>query len=136
MSTSTPARSPASRPPRAASAGLLRSFYSSLYVVLAPLIALLLSTRRDSRRRWTEYLAYPPPSPPDAHGRLWVHAVSVGETLSAWPVVAELVARTGLAPYLTSTIEDAIELARRQSPPPEGCRFLPLDLLSFQQRLL
>lgn len=124
------------QPPNAAPSyahRLGRLLYSALYLPLAPLIVALLATRRDSRARWREYVSPRLPLEPDSRRPLWLHAVSVGEVLSAWPVVKELAGRLGDPPlFLTSTIEDALELGARQDPAPRARRFLPLDLMALQ----
>jgi len=103
----------------------------------APFLRLLLRRRA---RRGKEILSRlperrgidPTPRPP---GRLiWLHAASVGETMSILPVLTELFARAPDAHVLltTGTVTSATLLARRL--PTLGChnrvlhRFVPLDV--------
>ncbi|RLA55363.1 MAG: 3-deoxy-D-manno-octulosonic acid transferase [Gammaproteobacteria bacterium] len=76
----------------------MRYLYSALLYVLSPLVVLrmLLRSRRvpDYRRRLAErfgIFTVPSTSPSDtARPAIWVHAVSVGETLAAAPVIESL----------------------------------------------
>ncbi len=75
---------------------MARSIYSLLFYLLTPLILLRLLWRGrkapDYRRRWSERFGFVPVV--DA-GRqvIWVHSVSVGETLAAVPMIKQLQAR-------------------------------------------
>jgi len=75
---------------------MARAIYSLLFYLLTPLILLRLLWRGrkapDYRRRWSERFGFVPVV--DA-GRqvIWVHSVSVGETLAAVPMIKQLQAR-------------------------------------------
>ncbi|MBI4864384.1 MAG: hypothetical protein HY815_29620 [Candidatus Riflebacteria bacterium] len=60
---------------------------------------------------------------------MWLHGVSVGEVVSAVPILEELRRLwPGMRVHLTSTIEDALVVAGRTGFAFESMRFLPLDL--------
>jgi 3-deoxy-D-manno-octulosonic-acid transferase len=85
---------------------LARRLYTGLLYLLLPLALLRLywRGRRDAghRRRWAERLGFVPPLPPT--GCLWLHAVSVGETRAALPLIHALLKRhAGLPLRVTTT---------------------------------
>ncbi|MEZ5530381.1 MAG: lipid IV(A) 3-deoxy-D-manno-octulosonic acid transferase [Porticoccaceae bacterium] len=75
---------------------MARFLYTLLFYLLTPLILLRLLWRSrrapDYRCRWAERFGFVPPV---AHGRpvIWVHSVSVGETLAAVPMIRALQVR-------------------------------------------
>lgn len=81
-----------------------RSLYDGLLYLLLPLALLRLywRGRRDAghRQRWIERLGFIPPPPP---GGWWIHAVSVGETRAALPLIHALLARHPDQPLLVTT---------------------------------
>ena len=68
---------------------MIRSLYSLLLTLLLPLAFVRLwfkgRTNPDYMQRWGERLGYMPDLP--KRPRLWVHAVSVGETRAAQPLL-------------------------------------------------
>lgn len=84
---------------------VLRLIYSALLYLALPLALLRLywRGRRDPghRRRWPERLGFIPPLPES--GCLWVHAVSVGETRAALPLIHALLERYPALPLLVTT---------------------------------
>ncbi|MCP5424111.1 MAG: lipid IV(A) 3-deoxy-D-manno-octulosonic acid transferase [Gammaproteobacteria bacterium] len=83
----------------------MRRIYSLLLYALLPLILLRLYWRGhknpDYRRRWAERFGYFPALP--GQGYLWVHAVSVGETRAALPLIRALLQRYPNHPVLVTT---------------------------------
>lgn len=81
--------------------------------------------------RWStmaERLGYLPPRPPCAAAVLWVHAASIGELLSARPVLALLKRRHSNLWILVSTTQHyAYELARTQIQEADRVAWLPWD---------
>jgi 3-deoxy-D-manno-octulosonic-acid transferase len=69
-------------------------------------------------------------------GRVWVHGVSVGESLVAFAVLAGLKARRpGCRVGFTTTHPDVIGMARRRSEP-SAVAYFPLDLLPVMERAM
>ena len=83
---------------------ILRWLYTGLLYLLLPLALLRLywRGRQDAghRRRWRERLGIIPPLPA---GGLWLHAVSVGETRAALPLIRALLNRYPDLPLLVTT---------------------------------
>lgn len=81
-----------------------RLLYTTLLYLLLPLVLLRVywRGRRDvgHRQRWRERLGFIPPLP---SGGLWVHAVSVGETRAALPLIRALLNRYPDLPLLVTT---------------------------------
>jgi len=82
----------------------MRLLYTGLLYLLLPLALLRLywRGRRDAghRQRWRERLGFVPTLSP---GGLWVHAVSVGETRAALPLIRALLERYPDLPLLVTT---------------------------------
>ncbi len=69
------------------------------------------------------------------HGALWVHAVSVGETVVALSMIkAYLAANPESKAVLSTTTTTGQELARKQAPERTAVIFCPIDFISFVRR--
>jgi 3-deoxy-D-manno-octulosonic-acid transferase len=111
----------------------MRGLYNLLLVLLSPLWLLYTLVRivgGSWRERWWERLGFVPIPPPLSKRRLWVHCVSVGETLAALPVLKEL--RRALPDYeivLTTTTPTGQRTARDSAHPwVDYFAYFPLDL--------
>jgi len=110
---------------------MIRLLYTLLLLLLTPLALLRLWWRGrgnpDYRRRWGERLGRVPELP--ARPRLWVHAVSVGETIAAVPLVrAWRAAHPDWAILITTTTPTGSAQVRRSfGNSVEHC-YLPFDL--------
>lgn len=117
--------------------------YGLLTSLCVPLAKLCLKKRAkkqpDYLLNWDERFARKPfPSP--VKPRLWVHAVSVGETNAAAPLIEELVKRFGdievLLTCMTPTGRDAgLKLAKRFAGRVTQC-YLPYDVPAYARRFL
>lgn len=81
-------------------------FYTALWYLLMPLLWVLLWLRGrnapDYRKRWGERLVRSA-MPNTLQGCVWIHAVSVGETLAAAPMVKAFLQRYPETPLLLTT---------------------------------
>jgi len=84
---------------------MTRLFYSVLWYLLLPLLFVRLWLRGRKapayRRRWGERLGFYGVKP--VPGCVWVHAVSVGETLAAAPMIEALLKKYPQMPLLVTT---------------------------------
>ncbi|MDX2104257.1 MAG: 3-deoxy-D-manno-octulosonic acid transferase [Alphaproteobacteria bacterium] len=111
--------------------------YRAIATLATPVVRRLLAARRargkEHAERWTERLGYPSLVRPA--GRLvWVHAVSVGEAVSALPLIAALANRTPVL-VTTGTVTSAALMAERL-PPGAIHQFAPVDLPASVRRFL
>lgn len=84
----------------------MRIFYSALWYLLLPFLFLRLWLRGRQapayRQRWKERMAWGY-RPGTLNNSIWVHAVSVGETLAAVPMIERLLADYPDTPLLVTT---------------------------------
>lgn len=86
-----------------------RLIYTALFLVLYPLILMRLWYRSRKApayaQRWQERLGYYPPGLAAVpHHSVWVHAVSVGETIAALPLIHALQERHPEMPVVVTTM--------------------------------
>ena len=126
------ARAAPSRPPR---------WYTAAWLTALPLVVLYLLWRslrqREYRRHWSErflgHAALPAALPQAARGpRIWVHAVSVGETRAAQPLVEQLAGAHPEAGFVLTHMTPTGRAAGldivRALPGRVEQRYLPYDL--------
>lgn len=118
---------------------MARKFYTLLYVLLLPFIIARLWWRGRAnpayRHRIAERFGYIPHHP-QPHG-LWVHAVSVGETLAAAPMVKAYMERhPGVPVTITTTTPTGSEQVKRLFGARVYHMYLPYDLPRFIYRFL
>ncbi len=84
----------------------MRILYSLLLYLLVPFVLLRLLWRglelRDYWHRWNERFGFVPHQPQGVE--VWIHAVSVGETLAALPLIRELIRQHGDRRVLVTTM--------------------------------
>ena len=121
-------------------ARLLGGLYSTTFTFLLPLLALRLLWRglRDRRHwdRWYERFGFFRGTP-DQTPRLWVHAVSVGESVAATRLVHALrAAYDGHEILLTTTTITGAEVVERTLAEQVRHVYFPYDLKWIQRRFL
>jgi 3-deoxy-D-manno-octulosonic-acid transferase len=73
----------------------------------------------------------------DADESIWIHAVSVGEVLTARPLISDLKRRyPNLRMFLSTTTMAGQQLARRSVPDVDAVFYFPFDLGMFVRRTL
>ena len=116
----------------------MRLIYTGLLYLLLPLALLRLYWRgyRDPghRQRWRERLGFVSPPPP---GGLWLHAVSVGETRAALPLIRALLVRYPDLPLLvtTTTLTGSRQVQQALGKQVYHC-YAPYDLPGAVRRFL
>lgn len=101
---------------QAATLFMMRLFYTLIFYLLLPLVLLRLWWRARSApayaRRWGERFGFVPARRSDRPA-IWVHAVSVGETLAALPMIRQLQGRyPGYDLIVTTTTPTGSERVR------------------------
>lgn len=111
--------------------------YNLVLTLLSPLWVpwwLIRSARRRPRPNWRQRIGDMPLLPHPANGRLWVHAVSVGEVLAVLPILREIGRRAPELPIvLSATTPGGLATAREHAA--ELCEAIvefPLDVARFQ----
>ncbi|MCL4476315.1 MAG: 3-deoxy-D-manno-octulosonic acid transferase [Nitrospirae bacterium] len=115
--------------------------YSLLYSVVLLFLAPFeyLKRPRDLRSRWLrERTGFLSPSPAKGHpSPVWVHAVSVGEVISAVPFIKELKERYPSIPLVLSTVTDTGQkVACERVSDLAQIIYLPFDLVHIVRRVL
>jgi 3-deoxy-D-manno-octulosonic-acid transferase len=119
----------------------MRWLYNALLLLLSPLwlgYTLARIVGGSWRERWWERFGWLPIPPPSGKPRLWVHCVSVGETLAALPVLKAL--RRAMPHYeivLTTTTPTGQRTARDSAHAwVDYIAYFPLDLPFAVERAL
>lgn len=117
----------------------MRRLYTLLLYLLLPLVLLRLLLRglRSPAylRRWPERFGRFPHTPPP--GALWIHAVSVGEAIAAFPLVQQIRDRHPALPVVfTTTTPTGSERVVRQFGSAVHHAYLPYDLPGSVARFL
>ncbi|MEH6668910.1 lipid IV(A) 3-deoxy-D-manno-octulosonic acid transferase [Halopseudomonas sp.] len=117
---------------------MTRTLYSLVFTLSLPLVMLRLLLRARKApayaRRWHERLAMGGDMRPDG---VWVHAVSVGETIAAAPMVRALLQRYPQLPVtITCMTPTGSEQIRKLFGDQVGHVYLPYDLPWLQRRFL
>ena len=117
-------------------------FYNLVLVILSPLIALYILYRvlisGKSRSSWRQQLGGAEiPEEIGERDRIWIHAVSVGESVASAAVVRELKASLPDAAVLMSTTtEKGQEMACKSVKDADGVFYYPFDLAPCVARSL
>lgn len=112
-------------------------FYNALLIVTSPLwgaglvwrLTVQRKDRRGFRQRWWGLEPGAVPADPERSPRIWIHAVSVGETMAVAPLVRALRRRWPQAVLIGSTVTDlGQETMRAKVPELDLVSYLPFDL--------
>ncbi|UTV27900.1 lipid IV(A) 3-deoxy-D-manno-octulosonic acid transferase [Photobacterium atrarenae] len=117
---------------------ILKQLYSLLLYLAAPALLLKLYRTQPGKptvgKRWPEHFGWTPP--PKADHPVWIHAVSVGETLAVTPLIKQLKATHPTLPILlTTTTPTGAEQAAKLGELVEH-RYMPLDFSWAVKRFL
>lgn len=117
------------------------ALYALLMALAVPLalLRILWRARREPlyRAHWRERLALALPRPKRGGDWIWLHAVSLGETRAAAPLIAALrAALPGLHIWLTHTTATGREAGRALLQPGDAQSWLPWDAPFFARRFL
>ena len=108
---------------------LLSILYNTLWHIAPPFIRRYLRKRARKNpaylEHWDERFGAPHPNP--VQQPIWIHAVSVGETRAAQPLIAELQRRFPNAPLLLTQMTPTGRATAAQLYPQAQCRYLPYD---------
>ena len=108
---------------------MLSWFYQILWQIAPPVIRYYLRRRTQKNpayaEHWAERFGQPHPSP--VTGAVWLHAVSVGETRAAQPLIAALRRRFPDAPLLITQMTPTGRATAQALYPDAQCRYLPYD---------
>jgi len=118
--------------------------YSAAWWLAAPLAALYLLWRsvaqREYRRHWGERFLGRGAPPPAGRPLIWIHAVSVGETRAAQPLIEhlarELPSASFLLTHMTPTGRAVGQSIVAAAPGRVAQRYLPYDLRFAVERFL
>lgn len=116
--------------------------YNFVLLLLSPLIALFILHRiyisGKSRKSWRQQMGGV--RLPDAiqnKKKIWIHAVSVGESVASAAVVSELKkALPDTAVVMSTTTETGQEMAHKSVKDADGILYFPFDLAPFVSRSL
>ncbi|MCC2658146.1 MAG: 3-deoxy-D-manno-octulosonic acid transferase [Panacagrimonas sp.] len=119
----------------------MRALYLLLLYLVTPLVLLRLLWRsrqlRGYRERLGERFGLVTPAPRDAEIAVWVHAVSVGETMAALPLIRRLVERHGeRRVWVTTTTPTGSERVRAELGDKVIHTYAPYDLPGSVGRFL
>lgn len=108
---------------------LLNAVYQFLWQIAPPMLRHYLRKRArknaDYAQNWGERFGEPLPNP--VQNAIWIHAVSVGETRAAAPLIAALQQRFPDLPLLLTQMTPTGRATAQQLYPHAQCRYLPYD---------
>lgn len=124
-------------------AGWAQTLYSAAWALALPAVFVRFWWRGRIepayRQAWAQRLGYwpRPPDPTPLAPRVWLHAVSLGETRAAQPLVQALrEALPGMQLVLTTGTATGLEAGQDLLRPGDLCGWLPLDTAGATRRFL
>ncbi|MFA0082354.1 lipid IV(A) 3-deoxy-D-manno-octulosonic acid transferase [Vibrio breoganii] len=117
---------------------LIRTAYSILLTVFSPILLASLLKRKEGKpsvgKRWKEYFGFTPPL--KGNEPIWIHTVSVGETIAATPLIRDIKEKYPQQDILiTTTTTTGAEQASKLSDIAEH-RYMPVDFSWCVKRFL
>ncbi|GLT13156.1 lipid IV(A) 3-deoxy-D-manno-octulosonic acid transferase [Vibrio algivorus] len=111
---------------------MIRYFYTLLLFLLSPVLLLTLYKKKPGKprfgARWKEHFGFTPALENQSQRPIWIHTVSVGETIAATPFIRALKQKYPNTPIvITTTTSTGAEQAYRLTDIAEH-RYMPIDL--------
>lgn len=118
---------------------MLRFFYTILLFLVSPILLYSLYKKKEGKppfhQRWKEHFGFSPPLK-SKERPIWIHAVSVGETIAAAPIIKALKKQNPEQPILvTTTTSTGAEQIEKLSDLVEH-RYMPIDFCFAVRRFL
>lgn len=118
---------------------MIRPLYSFFHSLLLPLLFLRLwrrsATNPEYRRRWRERLGRPAVSMTQGDPLIWIHAVSVGESMAARSLVRQWRETSPEWQFLVTTTTPTGSALVQEWEPGVLHQYLPFDLVSMHRSL-
>lgn len=107
----------------------MQTLYQFLLLCAAPLIRYYLRKRARKNAAYLEHWAerFGEPLSQAVRGAIWIHAVSVGETRAAQPLIEALQQKFPDTPLLITQMTPTGRVTAEQLYPQAQCRYLPYD---------
>ncbi len=117
---------------------MIRTIYTLLLFIASPLLLFGLYKKKDGKPpfgpRWKEHFGFT--SPTQGENPIWIHAVSVGESIAAIPIIKALKQQNpSLAIVVTTTTSTGAEQIAKLSELVEH-RFMPFDFAWCVRRFI
>lgn len=117
---------------------ILNLIYQNLWRIAPPIIKHYLRKRAQKNpeysNHWGERFGEPHPNP--VQGAIWLHAVSVGETRAAQPLITQLKQYFPNAPILLTQMTPTGRATAQTLFPEAQCRYLPYDNPQWVQQFI
>ena len=116
--------------------------YNLILLILSPAIAVYILYRilisGKSRKSWRQQMGRARlPTHVGGKDRIWIHAVSVGESVASASVISEVKqSLPGTAVVVSTTTQTGQEMARKSIQDADGFFYYPFDLIPFVTRSL
>lgn len=117
---------------------MLQWFYQFLWLIAPPLVRRYLNKRARLSPAYAEHWneRFGKPLPNAVNGAIWIHAVSVGETRAAMPLVRALQQHFPDAPLLLTQMTPTGRETAQSLFPEVQCRYLPYDKKAWVRQFL
>lgn len=111
---------------------MIRYLYTFLLFIISPIFLFTLYKKKPNKPsfgpRWKEHFGFTPPLKNQSQRPIWIHTVSVGETIAATPFIRALKQASPETPIIiTTTTSTGAQQAEKLGDIAEH-RYMPLDL--------